>query len=354
MTPSADTAPAAATAAATVDLSANENPLGPSPRVVAALAAHLGEINRYPDDKGTALKSVLAARHGVGPEAVALGNGSSDLLDLAARAFLAPGDEAVMGWPCFWPYRSVVDKAHGVRAMVPLRDFGCDLGAMAARIGAATKLVIIGNPNNPTGTALGAAALGRFLDAVPAHVVVVLDEAYREYVRREDFPDSLSYVTGGVAQGVTEGAPVVVLRSLSKAYGLAGLRIGYAIASPDVIARLDGVRQHYNTNRLAQIAAIAALEDRDFLQRTLEVTAAGMRYLADELAALGLEQVPSEANFILVNVGDGEAVCRRLKESGILVQAMARFDLPAFIRVTVGLREENARFIAALAAIVAA
>jgi histidinol-phosphate aminotransferase len=329
----------------TVNLSANESPLGPSAKVLEAIAARLKELNRYPDNDGVELKTILARRLAVRLENIVLGNGSSEVLDLAARAYLRAGDEAVVGWPSFIPYRSVVERVHAVKVIVPLKDYTYDLDAMARRIGARTKLVIIGNPNNPTGTTVGREELDRFLGQVPPQVLVVLDEAYREYVQRTDFPDSLGYVA--------QGRQVVVLRSLSKAYGLAGLRIGCGIAPPEVIQRLEAVRQHYNTNLLAQAAAAVAIEDDEFLRRSVNLNLEGMSYLRQQFDALGLDHVPSDANFVLVKVGDGESVHRRLGESGIMVHPMARFDLPEFIRVTVGLAEENGRFIAALRSILA-
>ncbi len=323
-----------------VDLSANENPLGPSPRAVEAVARHLDGINRYPDDEGAELKAALAAKLGVGPENVILGSGSSQVLDFAAQASLREGDEAVLATPSFFPYHSVVERCHATRVLVPLNHYRHDLDAMAERITERTKLVILGNPNNPTGTTIGRDELDRFLSRVPAEVLVVLDEAYYEYVRREDFPSSLD--------DVSRGRRVVVTRSLSKAYGLAGLRIGYGVAPPAVIEALESVRPHYNTNRLAQVAALAAIGDDEHLRRTVACNAAGLAYLGEQLDALGLFYVPSEANFLLLRVGDGREVHRLLKESGVVVQPMDRYGLPAFVRASVGLPEENERFITAL------
>ncbi len=331
-------------AAGQTNLSANENPLGPSPRALEAITTRVGGVNRYPDNEGADLKAVLAEALGVRPENIVLGNGSCEVLDLAARACLLPADEAIMGFPAFLPYQSVVRRAHGIAVIIPLQDFSYDLEGMARRITDRTRLILIGNPNNPTGTTLGRNELERFLEKVPPHVLVILDEAYREYVGREDFPASLDYVA--------EGRHVLVLRSLSKAYALAGLRIGYGIAAPPLIHRLDGVRQHYNTNSLAQIAAAAAIGDREHLRRSIENNAAGMRYLEDEFDAMRLGHVPSEANFILVKVGDGAQTHRRLKEDGILVMAMDHFQLPEYIRVSIGTPEENERFIRALGSII--
>jgi histidinol-phosphate aminotransferase len=325
---------------AAIDLSANENPLGPSPRAVEAVARCLGSIHRYPDDTATELKAALAARLGVGPQNVILSNGASQVLGFAAQACLRQGDEAVLASPSFMPYHSVVERCHGTRVVVPLKDYRHDLDAMADRLSGKTRLVFLGNPNNPTGTTIGRDALERFLSRVPAEVLVVLDEAYYEYVERDDFPSSLDYVA--------QGRRVLVTRSFSKAYGLAGLRIGYGFASPAVIQALEAVRPRYNTNRLAQVAALAALGDDAHVRRTIALNAEGRATLGEQFSRLGLFWVPSEANFLLLEVGDGRKVYCLLKESGVLVQPMDRYGLAAFVRVSVGLAEENERFVRAL------
>lgn len=326
-----------------IDLSANENPLGASPRALEAVARHLGGIHRYPDDDGTELKAALAAKLGVGSQNLILGNGSSQILGLCAQASLREDDEAVLADPSFMPYRSVVDHCHGTKVLVPLKDYGHDLDAMADRITGRTRLVILGNPNNPTGTIIGDNELSRFLSRVPPDVLVVLDEAYKEYVQKDDFPSSLDYVA--------QGRRVLVTRSFSKAYGLAGLRIGYGIASPAVIEALETIRPRYNTNCLAQVAALAALADDEHLRRTVTSNAEGRAYLAEQFGGLGLFYVPSEANFLLLRVGDGRHAHRLLRDLGLLVQPMDRYGLPAFVRVSVGLPEENERFIGVLRAL---
>lgn len=326
-----------------VNLSANENPLQPSPRVLKAISASLGSLNRYPDKDGVELRQVLATRLQVNAANVIIGNGSSEILDLAARSFLLAGDEAIVGAPAFFPYQSVVAKAHGKKVVVPLRDYCYDLAMMAQRVTEKTKLIILANPNNPTGTTINRTELEFFLEQVPEGIITVMDEAYYEYVQQDDFPDSLGYVRAG--------RQLLVLRTLSKAYGLAGLRIGYGIAPAAIIRELDATRQHYNTNKLAQIAAVAALEDTGYLQQSVTLNARGLQYLEEALERLHIEYVASKANFILIRVGDGRAVCRELQERGISVQAMDRYQLPEFIRVTVGLPEENESFIQALAVI---
>ena len=323
-----------------VNLSANENPLPPSPRVVSVISEHLHSLNRYPDKDGVDLRKLIADKLRVEPGNVILGNGSSEVLDLVARAFLLPGDEAVLGFPAFVSYQSVVEKAHGTKVIVPLKEYRFDLELMARKITAKTRLIILANPNNPTGTTISRDELDRFLARVPDEVVTVVDEAYHEYVRQPDFPDALDYVR--------RGRRVVLLRTLSKAYGLAGLRIGYGIALPTIVQRLDAIRQHYNTNQLAQIAAATALGDSDYLQKSVQQNAEGLRFLRRELEQLHIEYVPSEANFLLVRVGNGGAVGRELLKRGVMVQAMDRYQLPEFIRVTVGLPEENEKFVSAL------
>lgn len=334
---------AGATQRSVIDLSANENPLGPSPRVANAITASLDRLHRYPSKDGTELKAVLAGKLGIGPQQIVLGNGSCEIIDLVAHAYLAPGDEAIMAVPSFLPYQSAVERARGRKLQVPLRNHHHDLDAMLERVSARTRLIIIGNPNNPTGTAVGRLALDRFLDRVPDSVLVVLDEAYFEYVRQVDFPASLEYVA--------QGRSMLVLRSLSKAYGLAGVRIGYGVAPAHVAQRVDSMRQHFNTNALAQVAAIAALGDEAHMRRSVAHAVSEKSRLYRSLDALGVDYVPSEANFLLLRVGDGEAVRRLLEQRGILVKEMAVFGMPEYIRVSVGLSEDNEYFIEALCAI---
>ncbi|MEE8320678.1 MAG: histidinol-phosphate transaminase [Gammaproteobacteria bacterium] len=323
-----------------VNLSANESPLEPSPRVLEAITAYLRTLNRYPDKDGVNLKQVIAKKLRVQPENVILGNGSSEILDLAARTFLLAGEEAVMGFPAFFPYQSVVEKAHGSKVIVPLKDYRFDLDLMAQKITAKTRLIIIANPNNPTGTIINRDELDHFLAKIPDEVITVIDEAYYEYVQQKLFPVALDYVH--------QEKRVLVLRTLSKAYGLAGLRIGYGIGPATIIQQLNDTCQHYNTNHLAQIAAAVALEDPEYLQKSVRLNAEGMQYLRGQLERMQIEYVPSEANFLLVRVGDGRAVTRELMNRGILVQAMDRYQLPEYIRVTVGLAEENEKFVSAL------
>ena len=323
-----------------VDLSANENPLGPPPAVVRAITANAGLIHRYPDSEGASLRAALARKLGVEVGNVVLGNGSTEIFDLLARALFGGGGEAVTGWPSFPTYRAAVERVGGEVIRVPLVQHAYDLDAIAARVGPRTRLVIIGNPNNPTGLALSKAALDRFLNRLPHGPVVCLDEAYAEYVAKPDFPNSLDYIA--------IGRSLLAVRSLSRAYGLAGLRMGYAIAPEGLALSLNNQRQPFNTSSLAQIAALAALRDSDHLASTIALNASGRDWLATRLSLLGLFFLPSEANFLLVRVGDGARVYNNLRKNGVLVKQLDAFGLPEYIRVSVGSPGENARFIACL------
>lgn len=327
---------------AVADLSANENPRGPSPEAVRAILENASTVHRYPDGQGMALKATLAQELGVENCNIVLGNGSSEIIEMTARALLDDGGEAIIGWPSFPAYRSAVTRAGAEEVLVPLVEHAYDLNAMAERAGGRTRLIILGNPNNPTGLTISRAALDRFLVRLPQGVVVCLDEAYGEYARRPDFPNSLD--------GLAAGRPLVVVRTLSKAYGLAGLRIGYAIAPGPLARRIDNQRQRFNTSRIAQVAAIAAVGDLDHLASTVALNASGRDWLAARLSALGLFFLPSEANFLMVKVGDGVRVYQQLKDGGVLVKPLDGLGLPEYIRVSVGCPGENARFIEGLQA----
>ncbi len=328
-----------------VKLASNENPLGPSPRAKAVVAAQLDELARYPDGNGFVLKQALAARHGVDGERITLGNGSNDVLELLARAFVTPENEVVFSEHAFAVY-PIVTCAVGARAVVtPARDHGHDLAAMAAAISERTRLIFIANPNNPTGTWLTAEALERFLENVPAHVLVVLDEAYFEYARDpamgiEGYPDG--------SQWLDRFPNLVVTRTFSKAHGLAGLRVGYALSHPEVADLLNRVRQPFNVNSLALAAATAALDDAEHLQKTLALNVAGLEQLRAGFARLELDSLPTAGNFVCVKVGRGSEVYEALLREGVIVRPVDNYGLPEYLRVTVGTAEENARFLAAL------
>jgi histidinol-phosphate aminotransferase len=325
---------------AIADLSANENPLGPSPAVISAIARDVGTVHRYPDSKGTALKAALAKKLGVETANIVAGNGSSEIFDMIAGTLFRDGGEAIIGWPSFPSYRAAVLRAGGEVTLVPLRDYAYDLDEMARRASRRTRLVMLGNPNNPTGLALTHADLDRFLDRLPHGCIVCLDEAYSEYVQSCDFADSLRFIA--------EGRPVVAVHTLSKAYALAGLRVGYALASEALALSIDKHRQRFNTGRLAQIAAIAAIGDTDHLAKTVALNASGREWLSARLSELGFFFLPSEANFFLIKVGNGARVCQTLKEGGVLAKQLDAFELPEYIRVSIWTADQNARFIECL------
>jgi histidinol-phosphate aminotransferase len=282
-----------------------------------------------------------ARRHGVRPESLVLGNGSNDILELVTQAFLTPGDEAVYAEHAFAVYPLATHARGAKGVVVPAREFGHDLDAMAAAIGARTRVVFIANPNNPTGTWLEPAAVERFVAGIPREVVVVLDEAYDEYLPATDRSRAVALVA--------THPNLVVSRTFSKAYGLAALRIGYAVADPSVADLMNRVRQPFNVNALAQAAAVAALDDVDYVEESARLNREGMRRLEGGFRALGLRFIGSHGNFVLVNVGDGAAVYAALLREGVIVRPVAGYGLPAWLRVTVGLPAENTRFLDALA-----
>lgn len=321
-----------------IKLASNENPLGPSKKALQAIKEHLNSLHRYPDGSCYYLKEKLSGRLSVQPEALIVGNGSNEIIELLIRTFLKPGDEAVMADPSFAVYPLAIKAAAAVSRTVPLdKDLRHDLPSMAAMINAKTRIVFVANPNNPTGTAVGEGEFRRFIEAVPEDVIVCVDEAYFEFVRRPDFPSTIEYIR--------EGRAVVMLRTFSKIYGLAGLRVGYGIAHPEIIGYMERVRQPFNVNSVAQVAAIAALEDEEHLERTRENNAEGLAFLFKEISRMGFECVPTEANFFLIKVGNGRAVYERLLKRGVIVRPMASYRMPEYIRVTVGLPEENRRFL---------
>ncbi|HZP41280.1 MAG TPA: histidinol-phosphate transaminase [Candidatus Binatia bacterium] len=328
-----------------IKLASNENPLGPSPKAVAAIAAALGNLHRYPDGSAFYLKRRLAERVGVPVEQLIVGNGSNEIIELVVRTFLRPREEAVMADQAFVIYRMVTQAAAGVPRIVPLRDFTHDLEAIAEAIGPATRLVFVANPNNPTGTIYRRAAWRAFLAAVPRHVIVVADDAYAEYVEDPEYPDTIRERAGA--------APVVTLRTFSKLYGLAGLRVGWAVAPAPLVEAIGRIRQPFNVNALALVGALAALDDEEHVRRTIAANREGMATLVAGVRRLGLEHVPSSANFVLVRVGEGAKVYEALLRRGVIVRPMDVYGFPAHVRVTVGLPAENARFLAALEAVLA-
>ncbi len=330
-----------------IKLASNENPLGPSPKALAAIAAALPTLHRYPDGSAFYLRRRLAARWGVTQDEIMVGNGSNEMIELLVRGFVRPGDEAVMADQAFVVYRLLVQAAGGVPRLVPLRDFTHDLEAMADAITPRTRVVFVANPNNPTGTIVRRGTWEAFLRGVPPHVIVVADDAYAEYVEDPEYPDTIAGRGAG-------RAPVVSLRTFSKLYGLAGLRIGYAIAPPAVADVISRIRQPFNVNALALVGALAALEDDEHVRRTLAINREGMAYLTDAFRRLGLSYVPSAANFVLVRVGQGARVYDALLRRGVIVRPVGVYGFPEYVRVTVGLPEENRRLVDALAGVLEA
>jgi histidinol-phosphate aminotransferase len=326
---------------AILKLASNENPLGPSPAALAALRGALGDLALYPDGSGHDLKLAIAGKLDVAPDNIVLGNGSNDVLELAARAFLTAADSAVYSRHAFLVYPLVVQAVGARHVEVPARDYGHDLDAMAAAIRPDTKLVFVANPNNPTGTFLPWDAIDAFLGRVPKTALVVLDEAYGEYLPAE----KRSPTPGWLARHPN----LIVSRTLSKAYGLAGLRVGFGLAHPEVAEIMNRVRQPFNVNHLALVGAVAALGDTAFIEESRRVNAAGLAQLGQGFRDLGLEYIPSEGNFIAVRVGDAARIYASLLRQGVIVRPVANYGMPEHLRVTVGTAEQNARFLAALA-----
>lgn len=327
-----------------IKLASNENPLGASPKALAAITAALGNLHRYPDGSCFYLARAVAKKFGVSPDALIFGNGSNEIIELAVRTFMQRGDEAVMADQAFIVYRLVVQSAGGTSRLVPLRHFTHDLEAILEAITPATRLVFLANPNNPTGTIFVRREWEEFLAALPPHVIVVMDEAYAEFVDDPEYPDSLA------AHG--NGRLLITLRTFSKIYGLAGLRIGFGVAHPELIEVMNRVRQPFNVSSLAQVAALAALDDDEHVERTRQCNREGMAFLRQACARLGLEYVPSWANFLMVRVGNGARTYEALLRQGVIVRPMGVYGFPEHVRVTVGTAAENRRFITALEPIV--
>ncbi|MGZ8522664.1 MAG: histidinol-phosphate transaminase [Candidatus Binatia bacterium] len=321
-------------------LASNENPLGPSPKALAAIRAKLDQLHLYPDGDCFYLKNGLAKKLGVAPGNLIFGNGSNEIIELAVRAFMRPGDQAVMARQAFVVYQLIVQAVGGKSVQVALRDFTHDLSAIAAAVTAATKIVFLANPNNPTGTIYRRAEWEAFLAQLPTDLLLIVDEAYFEYVQDAGYPDSLKYHR--------EDRPMLTLRTFSKLYGLAGLRVGYGVGPREIISMMQRVRQPFNVNAPAQWAALAALDDGDHVRRSLALNREGLEFLGAEFNRLGLQFVPSHGNFILVRVGKGQEVYKQLLALGVIVRPMGGYQFPEHIRVTVGTMDENRKFIEAL------
>jgi len=324
-----------------VKLASNENPLGPSPLALQAIQACLPELARYPDGNGFALKAALAKQYRVEATQIVLGNGSNDVLEFAARAFLKPGDSAVYSQHAFAVYPLVV-QAVGARGIeVPAKDFGNDPHALLQAIEADTRLLFIANPNNPTGTLIAPDELLALIEQVPSNVLVLLDEAYYEYLAPPVAPKSISWLV--------RFPNLLIARTFSKAYGLAGLRVGFGLAHADVIGMLNRVRQPFNVSSVAQVAAVAALGDTAHLQRSVALNSAGMQQICSGLKRLGLSFIPSYGNFVSFRIGSATAMYQRLLQRGVIVRPVASYAMPEYLRVSIGLETENEKFLSALA-----
>jgi histidinol-phosphate aminotransferase len=322
-----------------IKLASNENPLGPSPKALEAMHAALERAHFYPDGGGYYLREAIAGKTGLKRGNIMLGNGSNEIIEFVGHAFLRPGDEVVTAKHAFVVYKLMATLFGAKTVEVPDPDFTHDLDAMAAAITPRTREVFIANPNNPTGTLVSEEAIDRFLDKVPPHVVVVIDEAYYEFL--ETPPDTLKYIRQGREN-------VILLRTFSKIQGLANLRIGYGIASEALIEILQKTRQPFNANGIAQAGALAGLRDDEHQERTRRLTWEGRDYLQAMFGKMGLDFVPSHANFVLVKVGNGTGIFKKLMQTGIIVRDMTSYALPEWIRVSVGTMEQNHRFIAEL------
>ena len=327
------------TSGAVVNLSANENPLGPSAMAVEAIKGAISELHRYPDKDATVLRAKLATRLGVDQAQILIGNGSCELIDHLARACLSPGDEALVPSPAFPVYLSATRMAGGTVVPVPMPGGAYRVESFLERVTQRTKLVMIGSPHNPTGTTLSEKEMKQLIDGLPEHVWLLVDEAYRDYVNAAELADALSWVA--------KGRNVIVMRSLSKAHGLAGLRIGYGVAPLRIAKAVDRLRQNYNTNTLAQMAAVAALDDDEHLARTYTNNAFELNRVQRRLKEMGVPFIPSRANFVLVQASPDYV--DRLAHAGVKVKEMARFGAPDHFRVSIGLPSENTRFLEAFA-----
>ncbi len=325
-----------------IKLASNENPLGPSDKAMAAARQALTDTCLYPDGNGFSLKAALASRFGVGAGQITLGNGSNDVLELVARCFANSDSEIVFSQYAFAVYPLVTQAIGATGVQVPASNWGHDFAAMAAAVTPRTRIIFVANPNNPTGTVHSHEAVTEFLQSIPEDVLVVLDEAYCEYLPAERQGDSLGLLS--------QFPNLIICRTFSKAWGLAGLRVGYSISSESIANILNRIRQPFNVNSIAMAAATAVLDDDAYLQKSREVNAAGLRQLEQAFAAMGLDYIPSAGNFIAVEVGDrAQEIFRSLLSSGVIVRPVAGYGMPRHLRVSVGLPEQNERFIEALA-----
>lgn len=327
-----------------VKLASNENPLGPSPFAVRAMEKAMGKLHRYPDGSAYELNEKLALHLNVPRDTILLGNGSDEIIGMLTRALLQPGDEAILPHPSFLMYDITIRSAAATPVYVPLNNLAIDLDKMADAISSKTRLIFVNNPNNPTGTMITRSEFEAFLSRVPLGVVVVMDEAYIEFARDKSCASGLDYLN--------ESVPVVTLRTFSKAYGLAGLRIGYGVMPTELQELLNRIRQPFNVSSLAQIAAIHALDDAEFLNKSLQVVHEGLDFLYAELGKMGLRYFPTQSNFFMIDVKRNAAeVFEKMLRQGVIVRSMVSYGFPEYIRINAGLPSENTRFIRALKAV---
>jgi len=327
-------------AANIIKVASNENPLGPSPAALAAMRQVLENINLYPDGNAFYLKQKLASRLALPTANLILGNGSNEIIEFVGHALMHPGAEVVVSQYCFAVYPIVARLFSGDLITVPAKDYGHDLEAMQRAITPKTRVIFVANPNNPTGTAVSATELQAFVSVIPQNVLLVLDEAYIEF--QNEPLDLLPLIRSGRQPNL------LLMRTFSKIFGLAGLRIGYGLGPPDLIAAMEKVRQPFNINSIAQAGALAALEDTDHIEKTRLNNATGLKFFSAAFGALGLEFLPSAANFILVRVGDGQAVFESMQKEGVIVRPMGGYQLPEWIRISIGTATQNSRCLSAL------
>ena len=324
-----------------IKIASNENPLGPSPLALEAMATSLAETNRYPDGDSFYLKQKLAKSLSVKEGSLIFGNGSNDVLDIAARTFMQPGDEAIMGEYAFIVY-PISTQAVGAKAVIsPMPKYTHDLRDMHSRITDRTKIVFLANPNNPTGTMVERSDVEWFLDNVPEDILVVIDEAYFEYVDDPEYPDTLEYHESGKS--------ILTVRTFSKIYGLAGIRLGYGVANEKIVSQMHRVRHPFNVSSVAQAGAIAALDDEEHIQNSKETNQKGIEYLSAELESLNIEYAPTYTNFILIDLeSDPMPVYNSLLKEGVIVRPVVGYGLKTHLRVSIGKMDENEKFIEAL------
>jgi histidinol-phosphate aminotransferase len=328
-----------------IKLASNENPWGPSPKAIRALRAELLNLHRYPDGSCYYLVQAIAEKLGVAPDEIVMGNGSNEVIEFLVKAFVQEGDEVITSHPSFLMYQKIVQVRGGVNHVLPLKDMRHDLGSIQKKVSDKTRLIFLDNPNNPTGTAIPPVELYQFLSDIPESVIVVLDEAYVDFMDKKLHVDAFSLI-----RNVGRRCPVVFLRTFSKAYGLSGLRVGYGLMAKEIAECLHKVRQPFNINQMAQVGALAALEDEEYYLLTLDRTARGLTYLSREVERLGCKSFSSETNFFLIDVqGDADKLYQAMLYKGVIVRSMSAYGFKNFIRVTIGTEEENSRFLKSLA-----